>query len=159
MEKDFGTRLNEAIFDKLLSIQTSNMSLFKAAPEVHAPQVEPTSEQPQLEESASSSLDYYCRNKVYRQGTTKRCLRPSAKLYCEDCTKALEESKSRLLGLSENKKEPSNKPDKLEIDDKFEVHDDYDEEKKEPNDKQKRKSSLQNGPEGAKQPKNSPYLK
>lgn len=159
MEKDFNTRLNEAIFDKLLFVQSSNMSRSKPSPEVPTPEVEHQVVPPQIEESAPSSLDFYCRNKVYRQGVVKRCLRPSTQIYCEDCTTALAEQKSRLLGLSEAKKGPSNEPDKLEVDDKFEVHDGYDEDKKEPNDKQKRKSSLQNGPEGAKQPKNSPYLK
>lgn len=61
--------------------------------------------------------------------------------------------------FSEAKKEPSNKPDDLEVGDKFEVHDGYDErsEPADPGD-QHRSSSLQDGPDGSKQPKDSPYL-
>ena len=58
------------------------------------------------------------------------------------------------------KKGPSNPPDDLEVDDEFDVHDGHEESKepKEPG-KQKRKSSLKDGPNGAKQSKSSPYLK
>lgn len=101
---------------------------------------------------------YNCRNKVYRMGVAKRCNRSSDKIFCESCAKALEERRQRLLGISEAKKEPSNKPDDLEVEDSFEVHDDYDGNKKKPDNKQKRKSSLQDGPEGEKGSKKKPYL-
>lgn len=101
-----------------------------------------------------------CRNKVHRRGGVLNCNRLTNNLYCEGCTEALAEMRSRLLGISEAKKEPSNKPDDLEVEDSFEVHDDYDEDKKEPGEpgKQKRKSSLQDGPEGEKGSKKKPYL-
>jgi len=56
-------------------------------------------------------------------------------------------------------KEPSNVPDDLEVDDEFEVHDGY-EERSEPAEpgSQHRSSSLQDGPDGAKQT-GSAYLK
>lgn len=106
-----------------------------------------------------SKYTHLCRNRVYRQGIVKRCNRPALNEHCEPCSQALNEQKLRILGLSEAKKEPSNKPEDLEVDDAFEVHDGYDEDKKEPNDKQKRKSSLQDGPDGEQGKKGSPYLK
>jgi hypothetical protein len=62
---------------------------------------------------------------------------------------------------SSSKKKPSNTPDELDVDDKFDTHDGYDDNRKEPAKpgKQKRKSSLQDGPEGEKGSKKSPYLK
>jgi hypothetical protein len=56
-------------------------------------------------------------------------------------------------------KTPSNVPDDLEVDDKFETHDGYEErsEPAKPGD-QHRSSSLQDGPDGAKQT-GSAYLK
>ena len=116
---------------------------------------------PEEEEAVAESYTNCCRNKVYRRGVTMNCSRACNSMYCESCTTALEESRIRVLGISENKKEPSNKPDDLEVEDSFEVHDDYDEDKKEPGKpgKQKRKSSLQDGPDGEKGSKRSPYLK
>ena len=102
-----------------------------------------------------------CRNRIFRRGTVRRCNRPSNQVHCEGCSIALEEQRLRLLGISEAKKEPSNKPDDLEVEDSFEVHDDFDDDVDEPREpgKQKRKSSLQDGPEGEKGSKKSPYLK
>lgn len=112
-------------------------------------------------DSMSESYTNKCRNKVYRQGTVLNCGRMCCNLYCEDCTKARSALHEKILGLTEAKKEPSNKPDELDVEDDFEVHDGYDEDKKEPGKpgKQKRKSSLQDGPEGEKGSKKSPYLK
>jgi hypothetical protein len=112
------------------------------------------------DEGLSESFTNCCRNKVYRRGTVMNCNRLCNSVYCEGCEEALEEARIRVLGLSEAKKEPSNKPDDLEVEDSFEVHDDYDEDKKEPGEpgKQKRKSSLQDGPEGEKGSKKKPYL-
>jgi hypothetical protein len=109
----------------------------------------------------TESYTHVCRNKVYRRGVIMQCRRSCFNTYCESCETAVQEKKNRLLGLSEAKKEPSNKPDDLEVEDSFEVHDDYDEDKKEPGEpgKQKRKSSLQDGPDGEKGSKKSPYLK
>jgi hypothetical protein len=66
--------------------------------------------------------------------------------------------RSRLLGLQEAKKEPSNEPEDLEVEDSFEVHDGY-EEKKEPGEKGKPRHDLDSGPEGETGSKKSPYLK
>ena len=107
------------------------------------------------------SYGHQCRNKVYRRGTVMKCNRACAATFCEGCSKALRVQSLHVHGLYEARKEPSNKPDDLEVEDSFEVHDDYDEDKKEPGEpgKQKRKSSLQDGPEGEKGSKKSPYLK
>lgn len=106
-----------------------------------------------------SEFTHRCRNRVYRQGTVKRCSKPATTPVCESCATALGEQKLRLLGLAEATKKPSNEPEELEVEDSFEVHDGYDEDKKGPTDKQKRKSSLQDGPEGEKGSKKTPYLK
>lgn len=108
---------------------------------------------------SESVATHRCRNRVYRRGTVTKCNKASIQMFCEDCTLALQEARSKLLGLSEAKKEPSNKPETLEVEESFEVHDGYDEDKSEPTEKQKRKSSLQSGPEGEKGSKKSPYLK
>lgn len=102
---------------------------------------------------------YHCRNRVYRQGIVKRCNRPAINEHCEPCSQALNEQKLRILGLSEAKKEPSNKPDDLEVDEDFEVHDDDYEAKKEPGEKGKPRNDLDSGPKGEQGSKKSPYLK
>ena len=101
---------------------------------------------------------HLCRNRIYRQGIIQRCNRPTDWLHCGDCRVALEEKRARLLGISEAKKEPSNKPDDLEVEDSFEVHDDDYEEKKEPGEKNKPRHDLDSGPEGETGSKKSPYL-
>jgi hypothetical protein len=75
---------------------------------------------------------------------------------CRNCgAKAVSESAQK-----KSSKKKGNTPDDEKFDDKFETHDDY-EDRTEPAapGKQKRKSSLQSGPDGAKQSKGSPYLK
>ena len=108
----------------------------------------------------SQFFTYNCRNRVYRQGIVKQCNRPTNWVHCDDCKLALEEKRVRLLGISEAKKEPSNKPDELDVEDSFEVHDDDYKEKKEPGNKNSPRNDLDKGPkgeEGSKTP--SPHLK
>ena len=114
-----------------------------------------------LSESVEKMYTNCCRNRVYRRGIVMACGKSCNSSVCESCEVALEAKRRTSLGISEAKKEPSNKPDDLDVDEDFEVHDDYDDSKKKPGEpgKQKRKSSLQDGPDGEKGTKKSPYLK
>lgn len=64
-----------------------------------------------------------------------------------------------ILAFKEGKKEPSNKPDDLDVEEDFEVHDGYKKDKKKPEDKTDVRLGKDAGPEGEKGSKKSPYLK
>lgn len=157
-------RLSEAL--RILSESTvnpqQNKSPQKSAPIKEERKLEaPIKEDIENDEQVVSKEEYthLCRNRVYRQGVVKRCNRLSLKEYCDPCEGALQEQKLYLLGLSEAKKEPSNKPEDLDVEDSFEVHDDYDEDKEGPKDKGDPRLGLDSGPKGEQGSKKSPYLK
>ena len=139
-----------AIYNCRNTIYRRGTTMFCGRPSVGRHCVECKDARDSISEYVMGDKRYLHEEKCQSCGTSR-----NPRKSCRNCgAKAVSESAQK-----KSSKKKSNTPDTEKFDDKFEVHDDY-EDRKEPAapGKQKRKSSLQDGPDGAKQPKGKPYL-